>query len=273
MQRQAISASLVIALALGATAAAQEASIPAPGPAWVVRQSAQPPAYRGTCPATLRFVAEIRKGAWGIVRYRWLRSDGTRTPIETIDFNLNDPPKQVSMTWTVDPAPREEIWASLEITEPPRTDVRVPRAPAAVICTNRPAEGERSGRAIDPCEAIEDIGPITDLVRQCTDSRYARARAELARVVVEYAAAVGPEAGDGPDEIVGEAETKRLESFRQSQRLWEQYRDSACEEVFYEFWPGSMSENARLECLLELTEARIEYLQGRLAGDPDDSAL
>lgn len=235
---------------------AQAPAMTAPGPASVIRQWVQPEVYRGACPATLRFIAEIEKGGWGVVRYRWMRSDGYRTPVETIDF-LDWRPKRVSLTWQVDGRSGEPAWASVEILEPPNTEVRAGKAVAKVICD------DRSSLDADVCGSMDAIGPLGSLARSCLLQKYDRAGVELADTLNDLGDTMqvtNQEAGA----TVREAEANRLLFLLESQKHWLSYRDSACQEIYYEFWPGSMAQGARLTCLLELTESRIEYLKRRM---------
>ncbi|MEW8084149.1 MAG: lysozyme inhibitor LprI family protein [Candidatus Thiodiazotropha endolucinida] len=245
-----------ILLVLANLVTAQEAGMPAPGPVRVLQQWVDPDEYRGTCPATLRFAAKIQKGGWGIVKYRWVRSDGHRTQPVTIDFT-DWRSKEVSMSWRVDPAPGEQIWASVEIIDPPGTEVGVPKAIARIRC-DHPTLPET-----DVCEALHTIGPIASLALLCLQQRYDRADVELnttVRDLVYTLSLTGAEA----DDSVRQVEAHRLRYLLKSQQHWEAYRDNACWEVYYEFWPGSMADDARQECLVDLTEARTEYLRQRL---------
>lgn len=243
--------------------------MPAPGPAIVLQQTVQPSAYRGVCPVTLRFAALIQKASWGAVRYHWVKSDGTQTQTESIDFALNEAPKQVSMRWQVDPGQSREVWATLAINEPPHSIARAAKATATVVCTGRP--GGRASRTADACAEVESVGPIGSQVRQCAEQRYHQAHDELTKTVAELSATLQPDTTPAPNaDTVREAEKRRLESLRESQSLWQDYRDSACQEVYYETWPGSMAESRRLECLRELTELRTAFLRRRLESAEND---
>jgi uncharacterized protein YecT (DUF1311 family) len=260
------SLAVLVASSLGST---QEVGMPAPGPAIVLQQTVQPSVYRGVCPVTLNFTALIQKGSWGSVRYHWVRSDGSRTPTESIDFALNEAPKPVSMRWQVDPGQSHDVWATIAINGPPHSIVRASKAIATVVCTGRPSG--RASPTTDPCAEIERVGPIGSLVRQCAEQRYHRAHDELTKAVAELSATLEPVTTPDPNaDAVRQAEIRRLESLRESQSRWEDYRESACQEVYYETWPGSMADTRRLACLLELTESRIAYLHRRLGGAGDD---
>ena len=235
--------------------------MPAPGPALVLKQSIQPANYSGTCPVSLRLVAVIEKGAWGTVEYHWMRSDGTRSAREVVDFRLHEAPKTVVSSWRAAPRDGEVVWASVVITEPANSLVTAPRASARVVCTS-------PGAVEDPCGKIEEVGPIGSLVRQCAQTNHEVAEREMARVIEQFGATLesADQVGSGGE---GEADSavRRKTAFTESQQAWEIYKVSACDEVYLETWPGSMAETARIECLREFTEVRTEYIRRRLDGD------
>jgi hypothetical protein len=58
----------------------------------------KPPAnFKGKCPHTFEFSAEITSDSAGVVEYRWLRSDKTLTPTKTLTFK--SPGTMVVTTW------------------------------------------------------------------------------------------------------------------------------------------------------------------------------
>ena len=61
---------------------------------------AQPVAHNGACPATISFVGRIKANGRGRVAYTFLRSDGARGPVFTVDFDEAGE-KEVSTTWTI----------------------------------------------------------------------------------------------------------------------------------------------------------------------------
>ncbi|MEW7974098.1 MAG: lysozyme inhibitor LprI family protein [Candidatus Thiodiazotropha endolucinida] len=254
--RLLVADTLAILLVLANSAAAQEAGMPASGPVRVMQQWVEPDEYRGACPATLRFTTKIQKGGWGIVKYRWVRSDGHRTQPVTIDFP-DWRHKRVSMSWRVDPEPGEQIWASVEIIDPPGTEVGVPKAIARIRCEH-PTLPETG-----VCEALHTTGPIASLALLCLQQHYDRAGVELTNTIRDLVYMLNPTEAE-TDDRVRQIEARRLRSLLKSQQNWEAYRDSACWEVYYEFWPGSMADDARQGCLVDLTEARTEYLRQRL---------
>jgi uncharacterized protein YecT (DUF1311 family) len=258
---------LLCAIALESRPAqAQDAPAINPGPAWVTQQVVDPPVYRGHCPALLRFTAEIRKGAWGPVRYHWVKSDGTRTTSESVEFHINSPPQQVSTIWSVDPEPGEQIWASLVIEEPEDTTQRVGKAVAKVVCTTSDARSTADEAVPRECMRRNADEPlIGSKARQCELARVRLARSELDRLFHTLETTLEPPDSEGPpDDAIAEGEAKRLRYLRESQHVWDSFVRNACEEVYYSYWPGSMSEDARLECMYELTRQRIDYIRKRI---------
>lgn len=63
-----------------------------------VALAAQPAAHNGACPATITFVGRIKANGRGRVAYTFLRSDGARGPVFTVDFGEAGE-KEVSTTW------------------------------------------------------------------------------------------------------------------------------------------------------------------------------
>ena len=161
------------------------------------------------------------------------------------------------MLWTVDRPPDDEVWAALVIAEPTESSTPARRATARVICTNR-AEA-------NACARLDEVGPIGSLVRECAEQRYLVAEEALGRAAATFVESLGvPASTESAEDPTAEADAKRRAFFEESQASWEAYRSAACEEAYYEFWPGSMAATARLECLIELTESRSAYLQNRL---------
>ena len=162
------------------------------------------------------------------------------------------------MVWEqVSSQPGAPVWASIEILEPPDTEVRAAKAVAKLVCD------DRSSLQADDCRAMDAIGPIGSLARACLLQKYDRAGVELADTLNELRNTLRATEGEA-NETVREAEANRYRFLLESQERWLSYRGSACREVYYEFWPGSMAETARLQCMLELTESRTQYLKGRM---------
>jgi uncharacterized protein YecT (DUF1311 family) len=265
LRRHSITGALVALSLAAAAGGGQEAAVPAPGGARVVAVRVEPESHRGPCPVSLRFTGEIEKGAWGLVEYHWVRSDGSRTPSVEIDFPIQgefrgSPVERVAMSWSVEPASGEEVWAELVIDSPPPATPAA-RAVARVSCTG-------AGPAADPCAELTELGPITSLVRQCAERRIAEAEAELREVVKRFESTLRPSrsaTGDSTERSLRQIELRRADAFRSSQTTWEQFRHQACEEVYLETFPGSSATARRLECLRELTEERRRQLERRLS--------
>ena len=81
---------------------------------------ADPVAHVGKCPVEITFSGAVSvTGGPGTVTYRWVSSDGDRSPSETLKFD-GPGSKEVSSTWIVDPVsmPTHAGWSSIEIVEP-----------------------------------------------------------------------------------------------------------------------------------------------------------
>lgn len=169
----------------------------------------------------------------------------------------------------------EEGWAGRQIIGHARTlrkgeTVRAYLATSSVGSTYYPAAAEFSferitaGTSADPCATIEEVGAIGDLVHLCVQQRYQDAQRQLDHVVDEFTQIVAPlPAEDYSNASSRDADVNRERHFRLSQQAWEDYRNNACQEVYYEYWPGSIGATAQIECMLELTKSRTEYLQRR----------
>jgi hypothetical protein len=62
---------------------------PSQKPAFLVTDidvSVTPTSYSGECPHVFRFTAAIKARGWGTVKYRWIRSDGTKEPAMKLVF-------------------------------------------------------------------------------------------------------------------------------------------------------------------------------------------
>jgi hypothetical protein len=62
--------------------------------------SADPSSYSGVCPVTISFSADIQTSSAGTVTYHWQRSDGSKSPVETLTFS-DAGIQTVSETWTL----------------------------------------------------------------------------------------------------------------------------------------------------------------------------
>ena len=80
---------------------------------------AQPAAHNGACPATISFVGRIKARGRGRVAYTFLRSDGARGPVFTVDFDEAGE-KEVSTTWRLGGPglPFYHGWKAIRIVAP-----------------------------------------------------------------------------------------------------------------------------------------------------------
>ncbi len=65
-----------------------------------VRVEVNPAHYSGSCPGVITFIAKITVDGPCHVRYRWMRSDGARTPLQDLVFNAAGQ-QEVTTTWTL----------------------------------------------------------------------------------------------------------------------------------------------------------------------------
>lgn len=102
-----------------------------------VTLAAQPAAHNGACPATITFLGRIKATGRGRVAYTFLRSDGARGPVFTVDFDEAGE-KEVSTTWRLGGPglPFYRGWKAIRIFAP---NVRFSnRAVFEVRCLRRP---------------------------------------------------------------------------------------------------------------------------------------
>lgn len=86
--------------------------------------AAEPSEHAGECPATIKFNGTISvEGGGGTVKYKFIRSDGTSTPVQEEIFDAPGT-KNVSTTWTVGAGSIQQAstvatkWQAIEILEP-----------------------------------------------------------------------------------------------------------------------------------------------------------
>ncbi len=86
-------------------------------PAEVIKVTAavNPPEYSGKCPKRFEFFGEITVNKPGVVKYKWIRSDGAIAPVQTLGFRTPGM-KRVTSYWLIG-APGEH-WKAIEILEP-----------------------------------------------------------------------------------------------------------------------------------------------------------
>jgi hypothetical protein len=100
---------------LGLTLAALAAS---PSYATVVGAgvSVMPSFHTGACPFTFKFVGKIESDTGGVVRYRWIRSDGATAPIQRLEFR-GPGTRMVDTTWELSPA-HFRGWEAIRVLSP-----------------------------------------------------------------------------------------------------------------------------------------------------------
>lgn len=122
-----------VAVACGSTAVQPT---PPPTSSYVlVSVQADPPAYRGPCPATIAFSARIAvTGAPGVVSYRFIRSDSALGPARTLIFREAGS-MDVRDTWSLGlPGFRYSGWEAVRIVSP-APGSESPHANFTISCT------------------------------------------------------------------------------------------------------------------------------------------
>ena len=121
---------LVAALSFASLPSAQAAN-------FSVQLSASPASFQGVCPATIRFAGEIRALKPGKVQFKYIRSDGASSPVQTLLFTAPGG-KPISTTWTLGggAVPRYQGWQAIQFVHP-QTD-RSPPANFSILCTSKP---------------------------------------------------------------------------------------------------------------------------------------
>jgi hypothetical protein len=81
--------------------------------------SAEPSIYSGICPAEIKFRGTVTSEKAGRVQYRFIRSDGTLSPVETIEFSTPGA-KEVKGLWMAGDASTTlyEGWQAIRIVYP-----------------------------------------------------------------------------------------------------------------------------------------------------------
>jgi len=80
-----------------------------------VKAFVTPKTYTGKCPKRFEFVGKIRVNRPGVVKYRWIRSDGATAPVQTIRF-LRRGTRTVTTYWQIG-APGMH-WRAIRILAP-----------------------------------------------------------------------------------------------------------------------------------------------------------
>ncbi len=81
--------------------------------------SAAPASFQGVCPATIRFTGEIRAVKPGKVQFKYVRSDGASSPVQTLLFSAPGS-KPISTTWTLGggTVPHYQGWLAIQFVHP-----------------------------------------------------------------------------------------------------------------------------------------------------------
>lgn len=106
---------------------------------------------------------------------------------------------------------------------------------------------------------VDSIGPITSQLRACSQYRYDRAVAALARSVDAVRDLLTPDSTGSANERAWL--DRRGRTFERAQAAWQAYRDAACDAVYEEVFPGTFAAIHRSECLERLTRQRMAELQ------------
>ncbi|HDM78415.1 MAG TPA: hypothetical protein ENG51_18435 [Deltaproteobacteria bacterium] len=99
---------------------------------------ADPVIYTGKCPKTIRFVGNITANGKGVVKYRFIRSDGFEHKIQTLTFE-SEGSKPVGNTWRL--YGNYKGWQAIHILSP--QDMRSDRANFEVKCKRNVRRLER----------------------------------------------------------------------------------------------------------------------------------
>jgi hypothetical protein len=99
--------------------------------------SASPAQFQGACPATIRFTGEIRAAKPGKVQFKFVRSDGASSAVQTLLFSAPGS-KPISTTWTLggQAVTRYQGWQAIEFVHPPTG--RSPPANFSIQCAGKP---------------------------------------------------------------------------------------------------------------------------------------
>src|SRR5262245_54820177 len=95
---------------------------------------AAPSSYNGPCPGVIKFNGKIQASGKGVVKYRFVRSDGATGPIEYLNFESAGV-KYVITTWTLGDAssrPSCQGWEAIKILSP--NEMESNRADFKLVC-------------------------------------------------------------------------------------------------------------------------------------------
>lgn len=120
--------------------------------------SADPASYTGKCPASITFTAKIASTERGNVQYRFTRSDGALSMVETLKFDAPGT-KTVRTTWTLggERLPSFSGWQAMESLYP--ETVSSDRANFSIRCQSETAEAKEDCVRFDPGAAeVKNVG-------------------------------------------------------------------------------------------------------------------
>ena len=96
---------------------------------------AEPIKHHGPCPGFFKFKGRVTANARGMVKYKFLRSDGAIMPLREVYFK-NAGVKEVDMTWQLGDVtvPHYAGWVALQIVEP--NEITSAKANFDLVCTD-----------------------------------------------------------------------------------------------------------------------------------------
>jgi len=100
--------------------------------------SVDPVSYSGPCPATIKFKGEISVTQPGRVQYKFIRSDGARAPLQTLNFEKSGS-KEVSTTWAI--GRDYSGWMAIKVLYPQEAESN--KAVFNIKCVQRKLESEK----------------------------------------------------------------------------------------------------------------------------------
>ena len=137
-----------------------------------VTASVTPTSWSGKCPKRFEFVGKITVDKPGVVRYKWIRSDGGIAPVKTLRFRRPGT-QNVTTYWRLS-APGTK-WEAVEILAPNKMTSN--RAVFTLKCT--PGLVARPG-LVKPATTIRP-GTITPITRNCPDPAAVEIRFQIVR--------------------------------------------------------------------------------------------
>jgi len=137
----------LLAVACLLVAAARDAAAAPPRVRGIVLRPAQGP-HVGPCPANLSFSGELKVDGPATVTYQFLRSDGVKSPVQSLKFTEAGT-QPVHHEWSLEGPPKTTVkgWVKVKALAPNVLESR----PAAVSVTCAPpAPASESGKSDSP---------------------------------------------------------------------------------------------------------------------------